>query len=93
MELSQVEGKDLLHGEDMLVASLSELKADFVVLQWHYFVRDESLLELNLSLALHVEAKEAGGEADGVLEVPLGLGLGCVSDEALRGGVRDCNTT
>ena len=77
----------------MLVASLNEFKADFVVLQWHNFVRDESLLELNLSLALHVETKEAGREADCVLEVPLGLGLGCVSDEALRGGVSNCNTT
>ena len=93
MKFLQIEGEHLFSCENVLVSSLSKLKADFVVLQWHYFVRDESLLELNLSLALHVEAKEAGGEADGVLEVPLGLGLGCVSDEALRGGVRDCNTT
>lgn len=93
MELSQIEGKHLFHGENMLVASLNEFEADFVVLQWNNFVRDESLLKLNLSLALHVETKEAGGEADSILEVPLVLGLGCVSNEALRGGVRDCNTT
>ena len=38
MELAEVEGEDLFDGENVRVASLCDLKPDFVVLHWDDFV-------------------------------------------------------
>ena len=75
MELAEVECEDLFDGENVRVASLYDLKPDFVVLHWDDFVRDKLLLNLKLCSALSVHAEEAGREEDTVLEVPLDLSL------------------
>ena len=93
MKFLQIEGEHLLSCENVLVSSLSKLKADFVVLHGHYFVCDKSLLELQLGLALHVEAEETSREHDSVLEVSLRLSLSRITNDALLRSVSDCNTT
>ena len=75
MELAEVEGEDLFDGENVRVASLCDLKPDFVVGHWDNFVSNISLLKLKLSSALSVHAEETGWAQDTVLEVPLDLSL------------------
>ena len=92
VELLEVEGDDLLNRENVGVASLLNFKCNFIVLHGHHFMGDVPLLKLELRRALAVEAEEAGGEQDTVLEVTLDRCLDRVTDDSLLLLVGDANT-
>lgn len=62
VEFAEVEGQYLLNCESVSIASLCNLKGDFVVRQPNYLVSYISLLKLKLCLTLYIEAEEACGE-------------------------------
>ena len=92
MKFAEVECEDLLNSEIVSGACLCQFKTNFVVGHWDDFVSGKSLLKFELLLALHVEAEEAGGEQNRVLEVALDLRLNRVTDQTLLSLVSDCDT-
>ena len=93
LEFGEVIANNLLNSEGVFGAHLGDFESEFQVIKRHNFVGHKALLLFNLFLAVGVEAHEAGGEQNGVLEVLFDLESDCVANNALSLSVGNLNTT
>jgi hypothetical protein len=93
LEFGEIIANDLLNSELVLGAHLRHFETEFEVIKRHNFVGHEALLLFNLVFAVGVEAQEAGGEQNGVLEVLFNLESDCIANNAFSLRVGNLNTT